>query len=254
MACTTGCNDPLSGGTSFLNSETFNKYLSTNYDAIAALSNELDNLKLIAENIDELMALDLSAAIAVLNQATAAANGADTALANAETVYDSFDDRFLGAKASAPTVDNDGDPLVTGAMYFNTTDNQMYIWNGSSWISLFDILPSQTGNGGKYLKTDGSALSWTNVYAEITHVSPDATIDTADGTIQSYTLVADVTLAINIQEGESITLHLSGANTYTATWPAMVWVNGLLPQTVANCVITIWKFQGIIYGAYVGSL
>ena len=29
-----------------------------------------------------------------------------------------FDDRYLGAKSSAPTVDNDGDALITGALYF----------------------------------------------------------------------------------------------------------------------------------------
>jgi hypothetical protein len=30
-------------------------------------------------------------------------------------------------------VDNDGDPLLTGALYWNTVDNQMYVWSGSAW-------------------------------------------------------------------------------------------------------------------------
>jgi hypothetical protein len=44
-----------------------------------------------------------------------------------------FDDRYLGAKASDPTVDNDGNPLVTGAMYFSTASNSTRIYNGSGW-------------------------------------------------------------------------------------------------------------------------
>lgn len=49
-------------------------------------------------------------------------------------VLDSFDDRYLGAKSVNPIVDNDGDPLIVGALYFNTTDNIARYWTGSEWI------------------------------------------------------------------------------------------------------------------------
>ena len=63
--------------------------------------------------------------------ATAAASSATSAAAS----YDSFDDRYLGAKSSAPTVDNDGDALVTGALYFNTTSNELFVRNSSNaWV------------------------------------------------------------------------------------------------------------------------
>ena len=65
--------------------------------------------------------------------ASSSATAAQSAQASAEAAYDSFDDRYLGAKASPPTTDNDGDPLVTGALYYNTTAGQLYIWNGSAW-------------------------------------------------------------------------------------------------------------------------
>ena len=39
----------------------------------------------------------------------------------AEAALDTFDDDFLGSKASDPAVDNDGDALADGALYFNTT-------------------------------------------------------------------------------------------------------------------------------------
>ncbi len=63
------------------------------------------------------------------NSATAAANSATSAASS----FDSFDDRYLGAKSSAPSVDNDGNSLLTGALYWNTTGNQLYVWTGSAW-------------------------------------------------------------------------------------------------------------------------
>lgn len=75
-------------------------------------------------------------AAAASTSATNAANSASaasTSASNAAASYDLFDDRYLGAKASDPSVDNDGNPLVTGAMYFNTTSNTTRIYNGSGW-------------------------------------------------------------------------------------------------------------------------
>jgi hypothetical protein len=68
----------------------------------------------------------------VAGSATAAAASAAAAAAS----YDSFDDRYLGAKSTAPSVDNDGNALVTGALYWNTSSNLMFVWSGSSWGSI----------------------------------------------------------------------------------------------------------------------
>ena len=68
----------------------------------------------------------------VAGSATAAAASAAAAAAS----YDSFDDRYLGAKSSAPSVDNDGNALVTGALYWNTSSNLMFVWSGSAWGSI----------------------------------------------------------------------------------------------------------------------
>ena len=65
--------------------------------------------------------------------AASSASSAATDAATVSSLYDSFDDRYLGSKASAPSVDNDGNALLTGALYFNSTDNFMYVWEGSSW-------------------------------------------------------------------------------------------------------------------------
>lgn len=51
----------------------------------------------------------------------------------AESYVDNFDDTYLGAKATDPTLDNDGDALTAGDLYFNTASNVMKVYNGSAW-------------------------------------------------------------------------------------------------------------------------
>jgi|11BtaG_2_1085332.scaffolds.fasta_scaffold15383_1 hypothetical protein len=65
--------------------------------------------------------------------ASASATAAAASAASAASLYDQFDDRYLGSKSSDPTVDNDGDALVTGALYYNTTAEQLKVYTGSVW-------------------------------------------------------------------------------------------------------------------------
>ena len=79
------------------------------------------------------------AATSATNAATSATaaqtaqTAAEAAQTAAETAADNFDDTYLGAKASDPTVDNDGDALTAGDLYFNTTNNVLRVYTGSAW-------------------------------------------------------------------------------------------------------------------------
>jgi hypothetical protein len=55
---------------------------------------------------------------------------------------DGFYDTYLGSKTADPSVDNDGDPLKSGALYFNTTTDTLMLFNGSVWSTM------QTGATG----------------------------------------------------------------------------------------------------------
>ena len=87
------------------------------------------------------------------NSATAAASSATSAAAS----YDSFDDRYLGAKATAPTVDNDGDALINGALYFNTTTNIMNVYGSSGWQSAGSAV-NGTSDRQTYTATSGQTV------------------------------------------------------------------------------------------------
>lgn len=79
-------------------------------------------------------ALAASTDAADANTAKVAAEAAKAAM---DLVFDNFDDRFLGTFTTAlePTTDNDGDPILVGAIYYNSDDQELKFWNSASWDS-----------------------------------------------------------------------------------------------------------------------
>jgi len=73
---------------------------------------------------------------AYVDTVAGSASAAAASAAAAATTYDNFDDRYLGAKSTPPTLDNDGNALLTGALYWNSVSNTMFAWNGSAWGSI----------------------------------------------------------------------------------------------------------------------
>ncbi len=81
--------------------------------------------------------VDLHAATkAYVDTVAGSATAAAASAAAAATTYDNFDDRYLGSKSTAPSVDNDGNALLTGAIYWNSVTNAMYAWTGTEWGSI----------------------------------------------------------------------------------------------------------------------
>lgn len=56
----------------------------------------------------------------------------------AEAQFDNFDDRYLGAKSSAPTLDNDGNALINGALYYDSVAGNLNVYDtgASSWTAI----------------------------------------------------------------------------------------------------------------------
>jgi len=121
------------------------------------------------------------ASTSAANAATSESNAA-TSETNAAASYDAFDDRYLGAKSSAPTLDNDGDALLTGALYWDTGVNQLYIWDGSNWNeAAFSVTGSVTSFN---TRTGAVTLNATDVN---TALGSDAVLDSDIGTtVQAY--------------------------------------------------------------------
>ena len=52
--------------------------------------------------------------------------------------FDSLDDKYLGSKSSDPTVDNDGNTLIDGALYYDTSNNKLKVYDlgNTQWIAI----------------------------------------------------------------------------------------------------------------------
>lgn len=61
---------------------------------------------------------------------------------------------YLGPKSIAPTTDNDGNPLINGANYYNTTDGKTYVW----WNGLWEVTNLSTTTTVAKTGTTGAAL------------------------------------------------------------------------------------------------
>jgi hypothetical protein len=150
-----------------------------------------------------------TSATSASNSATAAstsATTASTAAANAEAAYDSFDDSYLGAKASAPSVDNDGDALLTGALYFDTTANELYVYSGSAWTQA--------------AFTAGSFLVSSDIGTTVQAYDADTLkADTADTLTAPFrgTVTTDNDLSFDMSASNNFACTPSGTGTLTFT-------------------------------------
>lgn len=67
-------------------------------------------------------------------QASGSASAAASSLADVQALYDQFDDRYLGVKATDPVVDNDGNALQAGAIYVNSNSGFLRAYTGTVWV------------------------------------------------------------------------------------------------------------------------
>tara|TARA_R110000796_G_scaffold129256_1_gene244963 strand:+ start:223 stop:1776 length:1554 start_codon:yes stop_codon:yes gene_type:complete len=122
---------------------------ATNQDTIDTAA----DLAATAQDVIDAAASESAAATSASNASTSEGNAA-TSEANAAASFDSFDDRYLGSKASAPTLDNDGNTILEGALYWNATTGAFFVRNGAGeWSgAVFDTAGAMFGanNGSDF--------------------------------------------------------------------------------------------------------
>lgn len=149
-----------------------------------------------------------SAAATSASSASTSATSAASSATDAETALDEFTDIYLGDKASDPTVDNDGNPLQTGALYFNTTANSMKVYNGSSWQDAGSAV-NGTANRYSYTATSGqTSFSATYDVGFVDVYMNGIKLDNADFTATNGT---SIVLASGASTGDIINIIGYGA-------------------------------------------
>ena len=149
---------------------------------------------------------------AAANSATAAQNAQNAA----EAALDTFDDDILGSKSSDPSVDNDGNALTDGALYYNTTDNRIKVYDlgTTSWYFIAPTSTEQTkinnvSDNMSAVTSVNTNLSGINSFAERYRVQagvPSSSNDVGD-------LVFDTTAnKLKVFDGSSYALAGSSVN------------------------------------------
>jgi len=173
------------------------------------------------------------AATSATNAETSATNAA-TSATNAQTALDNFDDVFLGAKASDPALDNDGDALVAGAIYLNTSLSLMRFYDGTSWISIApgisNVLDDTTPQLGGDLDVNGNAIEFTEGSVDNLATEAQAEAGTATDKLMTPLRTKEAIAVRHDQEADA------SAGSGTVTLNAN---NGVMRKVTATGNITI---------------
>ena len=236
---------PLAGGTM-----TGNIAIGSN--VITSSANPSDDTHLARKAyVDSILGSATSAATSATTATTKASEASTSASASASSAtasaasaassaasYDSFDDRYLGAKSSDPSVDNDGDALVTGALVFNTTSGTMKVYGGSSWAAVAPTATSVTVSQVSDLTATAAEINLIDGSTAGTVVASKAVVVDANKDIASF---RNITLTGELDAGS---LDVSGDVDIDGTLEAdAITIDGAtLAETIADTV-----------GAMVGS-
>ena len=145
------------------------------------------------------------------SEASTSATSAENAKNAAEAALDTFDDKFLGSKASDPTVDNDGNALTDGALYFNTTDNVMKVYDlgNTQWKQLTPTT-SQQANIDTVAGISSNVTTVANNDSNVTAVAGNATnINSVASNISNVNTVGS-----NITNVNTTAANITGVNSF----------------------------------------
>ena len=177
-------------------------------------------------------ATSASTATTKASEASTSASNAATSATNAAASYDDFDDRYLGAKSSAPTTDNDGDALVTGALYFDTTTNSMKVWSGSAWLDAYASLSGALLANNNLSDLNNATTARTNLGlgTAATTASTDYATAAQGTKVDGIEAGADVTDTTNVvaalSAGTGISLSVGGVIANTSPDQAVALTGG----------------------------
>lgn len=177
--------------------------------AVSTVASNITDIQNAEENADAAA----SSATAAQNAQTAAEAARDATLA----AYDSFDDRYLGAKSSNPSVDNDGNALAAGSLYYNTTVPEMRLYTGSAWVAAYVSGAAYLASANNLSDLANAATARTNLGLAIgTNVQAYDASTAKTNAVQSFSVAQRGTVSA-LTDGATITPDFAAANNFSLT-------------------------------------
>ena len=120
-----------------------------------------------------------------------------------------------------------------------------------------DITTLGTSQASKAVTADANGdVKFSNAVVETVYNLTGTALDPNNGTVQTKTISANTTFTDSLSAGESMSLHLTSASSYTITWPTITWITGTgnsAPTLTAADTVVLFKISSTLYGVWIGS-
>lgn len=192
-------------------------------------------------------------AITKAAEASASAIAAHNSELAAAAILDAFDDRYLGSFVVDPVTDNDGQPLLDGTLYFNTSANVLKVYDvgTTTWYTLPQTLLSSLLDVQLTSTTVGDMLSWngtkwvntSSVQEHITDMNNPHSVTKAQVGLENVDNTADVDKNVlsATKWATARTVSSTGDVTWEATLDGSVDATGV--ATLANSGVTAGTYN-----------
>ena len=162
------------------------------------------------------------------------------ATAAVKSIIDSTTLTTLGITASAAELNIlDGVTATTAELNYN------------------DITALGTSQASKVVTADANGdVKFANAIVETVYSLTGTALDPNNGTVQTKTIGANTTFTDSLSSGESMSLHLTSASSYTITWPTITWITATgnnAPTLTAADTVVLFKISTTLYGVWIGS-
>lgn len=186
-------------------------------------------------------------------EADASAIAAHNSELAAAAMLDAFDDIYLGSFVVDPATDNDGQPLLDGALYFNTSANVLKVYDvgTTAWYTIPQTLLSSLLDVQLASTTVGDMLSWngakwvntSSVQEHITDMNNPHSVTKAQVGLENVDNTADVDK--NVLSATKWTTARTVSSTGDVTWEAALdgSVDATGVATLANSGVTAGTYN-----------
>lgn len=153
--------------------------------------------------------------------------------------------------------DGAGASAAVKAIIDETTLTALGVTASATELNYNDITTLGTSQASKVVTADANGdVKFSNAVVETVFALTGTALDPNNGTVQTKTISANTTFTDSLSAGESMSLHLTSAGSYTITWPTITWVSRTgdnAPTLTAADTVVLFKISTTLYGVWIGS-
>ena len=202
-SATSAAASATAAATSAASAATSATAAATSATSAAASVSSISGYAITASNSAAAASTSASSAATSASSAATSASSAATSASSSLTTYNTYKTYYLGSFASAPTLNNQGNALITGATYFNSGSSTMYVYTSSTWSPISSAtsysaptLGSTTiASGTTYANVAGLTINLTTIptSATLTKTSDNLSVFAATTSAQLAGVISDET-------------------------------------------------------------